>query len=167
MSGGSIAACSVEREIHVGKLIDSLIQRQPAIEQDLGALIPIMRDDDCEMFGIAEFPYSTIRAGWRVQSLGVLLTYEEALLLIWGFSTSEILEAFEAHKSPSFDQIAATAMSIIRIAIGIEILTCPKDHGAAWANRPQPVFGDRSPKELILAGRMGEIETYIAGEMYS
>lgn len=158
MSAVAIFEATVIKDGYAGKLIDALIVDCPKLADWLDAPIPILPQHDCADMGLKRLPQSEVVAGWLCQPLGMLLTYQEALLSVWGLTSTETCQVYGRADSLNIETIIDRVMHIVRISIAIEVLMAPRDHGFAWINFARADWDGRSPKHWMLEGRLSDTE---------
>lgn len=158
MTAIAISEAANIRDGYAGKLIDALITECPPLADWLDAPIPILPQRDFVEMGLKRLSQSEVVAGWICQPMGMLLTYQEALLSTWGFTSTETHQVYGPPDSLGIEAIIDRLMYIVRISIAIDVLMAPRDHGYAWINFARADWDGRSPKDWIMEGRLLDAE---------
>ena len=152
-------------DAYMGYLVEALVQGCPSLEQSFELPVPIFPSRDCAVMGLRTPLEHSVHGGWLCQPLGLLLTYQEALLSVWGLSPAETYSIYCGAGAPVVGQIIDRVASLVRISITIEVLMCPEDHGRAWLNTERDDWSGRSPKDWMIAGRLDETEYKLMEEL--
>ena len=150
-----------------GDLIDALIVKCPKLADWLDTPIPVLPQRDCSDMELNSLPHSEVVAGWLCQSLGMLLTYQEALLSAWGFTPAETCQVLGRGDALCMDTIIDRVMHIVRISIAIEVLMAPRDHGFAWINFARANWNGKSPKHWMLDGLLSDTERKLMEQLHN